>query len=107
MAGHPVAASLLMLALLIGGFVSAMRVKQEVFPEFSLDVIGISVPYPGAGPEEVETGIILSVEDSVRGIEGVKRVTSTARLMLLWAQRSIRCMSCTKVCFIPSTSRLF
>ena len=78
MAGHPVAANLLMLALLIGGFVSAMRVKQEVFPEFTLDVIGISIPYPGAGPEEVETGIILSVEDAVRGIEGVKRVTSTA-----------------------------
>ena len=78
MAGHPVAANLLMLGLLIGGFVSAMRVKQEVFPEFTLDVVGISIPYPGASPEEVETGILLSVEDSVRSIEGVKKVTSTA-----------------------------
>ena len=59
-------------------FVSAMRVKQEVFPEFTLDVVGISIPYPGASPEEVETGILLSVEDSVRSIEGVKKVTSTA-----------------------------
>lgn len=79
MAGHPVAANLLMLALLIGGFVSAFNIKQEVFPEFTLDVIGISVSYPGASPEETETGILLVTEDAVRGIEGVKRITSTAR----------------------------
>ncbi|RPG16544.1 MAG: efflux RND transporter permease subunit [Phycisphaera sp. TMED9] len=78
MAGHPVAANLLMAALLIGGIMSALRVRQEVFPEFSLDIIGISVPYPGASPEEVERGIITVIEDAVRGLDGVKRVTSTA-----------------------------
>ena len=54
MAGHPVAANLLMLGLVVGGLVMAFRVKQEVFPEFTLDVVGISIPYPGASPEEVE-----------------------------------------------------
>ena len=78
MAGHPVAANLLMLGLLLGGVLSALRIKQEVFPEFSLDVIGISIPYPGASPSEVETGILMVTEDSVRGIEGVKQITSTA-----------------------------
>ena len=71
MAGHPVAANLLMAALLIGGIMSALRVRQEVFPEFSLDIIGISVPYPGASPEEVERGIITVIEDAVRGLDGV------------------------------------
>ena len=78
MASHPVAANLLMLALLLGGFYSALNIKQEVFPEFSLDVIGISIPYPGASPEETEKGILMVTEDAVRGIEGVKRITSTA-----------------------------
>lgn len=78
MAGHPVAANLLMAALLIGGIMSALRVRQEVLPEFSLDIIGISILYPGASPEEVERGIISVVEDAVRGIDGVKRITSTA-----------------------------
>lgn len=78
MAGHPVAANLLMLALVVGGIFMAFRVKQEVFPEFSLDIVGISVIYPGASPEEVEEGIVVAVEDAVRGIEGVKKVTSTA-----------------------------
>ena len=78
MAGHPVAANLLMLGLVIGGLVMAFRVKQEVFPEFTLDVVGVSVPYPGASPEEVEEGIVIAVEDAVRGLDGVKRVTSTS-----------------------------
>ena len=78
MASHPVAANLLMVALLVGGFFSATRIKQEVFPEFSLDVVGISIPYPGASPSEIETGILMVTEDAVRGIEGVKRLTSTA-----------------------------
>ncbi len=78
MAGHPVAANLLMLGLVIGGLVMALRVKQEVFPEFTLDVVGISIPYPGASPEEVEEGLVVAVEDAVRGLDGVKRVTSTS-----------------------------
>ncbi len=78
MAGHPVAANLLMLALVIGGLFMAFRVKQEVFPEFTLDIVGVSVTYPGASPEEVEKGIVIAIEDAVRGIEGVKKVTSTA-----------------------------
>ena len=78
MAGHPVAANLLMLGLVVGGLVMAFRVKQEVFPEFTLDVVGISIPYPGASPEEVEEGIVIAVEDAVRGLDGVKRVTSTS-----------------------------
>ena len=78
MASHPVAANLLMIALVVGGFYSAFNIKQEVFPSFSLDIIGISIPYPGASPEETEKGILMVTEDAVRGIEGVKRITSTA-----------------------------
>ena len=78
MARNSVAANLLMLIFIIGGIVIARQVKQEVFPEFSADIIQVNVPYPGASPEEVEQGIILSIEDGIRGLEGVKRVTSTA-----------------------------
>ena len=60
MARNPVAANLLMVLILVGGFLSAIGIKQEVFPEFELDVIVVDVPYPGASPEEVEQGIILA-----------------------------------------------
>ena len=53
MAHHPVSANLLMLVLLLGGFFYGTRIKQEVFPDFDLDMVTISVPYPGASPHEV------------------------------------------------------
>lgn len=78
MARNPVAANLFMFILLFGGLVMLPSIKQEVFPEFSLDLAVVSVPYPGASPEEVEQGIVLVVEEAVRGLDGVKRVSSNA-----------------------------
>jgi len=78
MARNPVAANLLMVMVLAGGVIGLTRVKQEVFPEFDLDLVQVSVAYPGASPEEVEQGIVLAVEEAVRGIDGVKRVVSTS-----------------------------
>jgi multidrug efflux pump subunit AcrB len=78
MARNPVASNLLMVVLLLGGFILRGQTKQEVFPEFDADTVTVSVAYPGASPEEVETGIVLAVEESVRGEDGVKKVTSSA-----------------------------
>ncbi|MYH02456.1 MAG: efflux RND transporter permease subunit [Nitrospira sp. SB0675_bin_23] len=78
MTHHTVAANLVMLIFILGGLLISTNVKQEVFPEFKVDMIRVFVAYPGASPEEVEQGIILSVEDVVRGLDGVKEVTSTA-----------------------------
>ena len=78
MAGNRVAANLLMLLFLAGGLVVSTRVKQEIFPEFSADTITVSVLHRGASPAEVEQGVILSIEDQVRGLDGVKEVTAVA-----------------------------
>jgi multidrug efflux pump subunit AcrB len=78
MAGNSVAANLLMACLLIGGVVMTGEVKQEVFPAVDLDIISIAVPYPGASPDEVEQGIVMVVEEQVRGLDGIKEVNSTA-----------------------------
>ena len=43
-----------------------------------MDVIQVTVAYPGASPTEVEQGIVLVVEESVRGLDGVKEVNSLA-----------------------------
>ena len=78
MAQNPVASNLLMLMLMGGGFLVGTKIKQEVFPEFDMDVVSVSVAYPGASPEEVEQGIVLAIEEAVRGVDGIKRVTGTA-----------------------------
>ncbi len=51
---------------------------RESFPEFELDRITITVPYPGAAPQEAEQGIGQRVEEAVRSIEGIKKVTAMA-----------------------------
>ena len=79
MAGHSVAANLLMLVLLLGGLIWAVQIKKELFPDFTLDRVVVTISYPGASPEEVEQGIILAVEEAVQGLDNVKEVTSTAR----------------------------
>jgi len=79
MAKNRVAANLLMLTFLVGGLISVPHIRQEVFPPFEVDVVTVSVPYPGASPEDVEQGVVLAIEDGVRGLDGVERVTSSAR----------------------------
>jgi multidrug efflux pump subunit AcrB len=77
-AQNPVAANLVMVGLLVGGIFAARGVEREVYPEFDLDLITVAIAYPGASPEEVEQGVVLAVEEAVRGVEGVKELTSTA-----------------------------
>lgn len=78
MARNGVAANLLMVFMLVAGFASYNRIVQEVFPETSLDLVTVSVAYPGATPEEVEESIVQKVEEAVQAIDGVKKVTGTA-----------------------------
>ena len=78
MANNSVAANLAMIIILVGGALGLSRIKQEIFPAFDLDLVRVTVAYPGASPEEVEQGIVLAIEEAVRGVDGVKRITSSA-----------------------------
>ncbi|MDJ0919358.1 MAG: efflux RND transporter permease subunit [Woeseiaceae bacterium] len=75
---NPVAGNLLMIVLLVGGAMSAVNLQRQVFPTISPGTVDITVPFPGATPAEVEEGVTRRVEEAVLGIDGVKRVTSTA-----------------------------
>ncbi len=78
MAGNHVAANLLMLLFIVGGLVMGFSVKQEVFPEVDLEKVQISVAYPGAGPDEVEEGIILPLEEAISGIDNLTELNARA-----------------------------
>ncbi|MBI9018096.1 MAG: efflux RND transporter permease subunit [Phycisphaerae bacterium] len=77
-ASNHVAANLLMIVILIGGVISLLTINKEIFPETEIDMITISVPYLGASPSEVETGVILRIEEAVAGIEGIKKIAANA-----------------------------
>jgi multidrug efflux pump subunit AcrB len=79
MARNSVAANLLMIILIGGGIWTMLNMQKEVFPQFQLDIVEVSVVYPGAAPTEVEMGILMPVEDAIRSVEGIKEITSTAR----------------------------
>lgn len=76
--GHGVAANVLMMAVVVGGALSLFSVKREIFPETSPPIVRVSVPYPGAAPEEVEAGIVLRIEEAVQDIAGVKEIRGIA-----------------------------
>jgi Cation/multidrug efflux pump len=57
----------------------AFEVQKQVFPEFELDIIEVDVRYPGSSPEEVEQGILQPIEGALRGVQGIKEMTSQAR----------------------------
>jgi len=78
MAQNPIAANLLMIILLGGGIWTMFNIQKEVFPQFQLDIVEVSVVYPGASPAEVEQGILRPVEEAIRGVQGIKEVTSEA-----------------------------
>jgi len=73
-----VAANFLMLVILLVGCSTWFKLRKEIFPETAIDAVTISVPYPNASPEEVEKGVILPIEEAIEGLDGIKRVTSTA-----------------------------
>jgi multidrug efflux pump subunit AcrB len=78
MVRNPLITNLLMFILIGGGIWSMFNIQKEVFPQFQLDFVEVSVVYPGAAPTEVEQGILLPVEEAIRGVQGIKEVTSTA-----------------------------
>jgi multidrug efflux pump subunit AcrB len=78
-AENHVAANLLMFLIFLGGIVTVFTIKVEVFPEFSMDMITVTMEYPGASPAEVEEAIIRRIEERVAGLAGIKRIDSSAR----------------------------
>ncbi len=78
MAHNRVAANLLMLFFLVGGGLSLLRVNREVFPEARLEMVTVTVPYPGATPVEVVEGVVLPVEEAIRGVDGIDELRSSA-----------------------------
>ena len=73
-----VAANLLAGIVIVAGLFMASSIKLELFPELDLDIINVSIAYPGAAPEEVESGIVELIEDRIQDLDGIKRIRGTA-----------------------------
>ena len=75
---NPIAANLLMFSLVVGGLLGLIEVRKEEFPNIDVPTITVSVPYLGAAPSEVETGVCIRIEEAVQGIEGIEKIKTQA-----------------------------
>lgn len=79
---NPIAANLLMVVIILGGLSNLVNLNKEVFPGVETNLIRVEVPYPGAGPVEVEEQTVKRIEEAIADLDGIKEITSTARLSL-------------------------
>lgn len=76
---YEVAVNVIIIAFVILGFIGAKSMKSSFFPLTESKNITISVFYPGASPEEMEEGVVLKIEDNLKGVVGIDRITSVSR----------------------------
>ncbi|WP_194768472.1 efflux RND transporter permease subunit [Tamlana sp. I1] len=76
---HHIAVTIFILAFTIFGILGLRSLKSSFFPIIESKIITIQIAYPGASPQEIEEGIVLQIEDNLKGLRGVDRVTSTSR----------------------------
>ena len=75
---YPVAVNIVILAFFVFGIVGALSMRSSFFPLVDSNIITIQVTYPGASPQEIEEGVVLKIEDNLKGLLGIDRVTSVS-----------------------------
>ncbi len=75
---YPVYANLILAIVILAGGLSLLSLKKSFFPETESRYLSVSVFYPGASPVEMEEGVTTRIEEAVRGLIGIKEITSTS-----------------------------
>ena len=78
-ARNGIAANLLMVVAFIGGIFGFLSLEKEAFPAADFNGASVSIAWPGASPQDVEDQIVVRLEEVVADIDGLKRMTGTAR----------------------------
>ena len=67
-----------MIVIIVVGIGSGVIIQRAMFPNIEVPVISVTIAYPGAAPEEVELGIVLKVEEALKDLEGIERLSAQA-----------------------------
>ncbi len=76
---HRTAANLLLVLMVVLGAAAATQIRSQFFPDVILDSVNVSVTWDGAGPEDVDNGVIALLEPALLSVEGIESTTSNAR----------------------------
>ncbi|MFK5857515.1 MAG: efflux RND transporter permease subunit [Bacteroidota bacterium] len=75
---YPISTNVFIFAFVIFGTLALFSLRSSFFPLSESHIINIQIIYPGASPEEVEEGIVLKIENNLRGVSGLERITSVS-----------------------------
>lgn len=75
---RPVATVMLMVSMVFLGIVSMLSMKSELLPNMNIPMVVVSTTWNGAVPEDVNSQITKKIEDSLSGVDGIKKITSTS-----------------------------
>lgn len=73
---YPILGNMIMLLFLVFGYLGYKNMKKSFFPETDSRIISIQATYPGSSPEEIEEGVVSRIEDNLKGLTGIERITS-------------------------------
>ena len=73
---HRTSANIIMILMIVIGLLSIGRLNKQFFPDFDVEVIAVSIDWPGATAEEIDQNIVQLLEPELRPISGVKKVSS-------------------------------
>ena len=76
----PVLAWMMMFGTILFGIIAVTRIGISQFPDVDNPTVSVSIAWPGASPEDVETGIINPIEDAMSQVTGVITMTSSAKV---------------------------
>ncbi|MCT4600355.1 MAG: efflux RND transporter permease subunit [Marinifilaceae bacterium] len=76
---YPITGNILIILTLAIGFIGFQGLNSTMTPQIDPGAIRITAAYPGASPQEIEEGIILKIEQNLKGISGIDRMVSTSR----------------------------
>ena len=73
---HPTSVNILLIGIAVFGYMGMTQISSSFFPLTTTKTVVIDINYLGASPAEIEEGIVLKIEDNLRGLNGLDRVTS-------------------------------
>ena len=76
---YPVAVNTITVLIFVFGYFGLKSTRSSLFPETESRTIQVQIIYPGAAPEEVEEGVVLQIENDVKGVSGVERISSLSQ----------------------------
>ncbi|MGR8918297.1 MAG: efflux RND transporter permease subunit [Gammaproteobacteria bacterium] len=77
-ARHPTAANLVLALMFICGLAATTQINRQFFPDFGIDIVTVTVSWPGATAADVDQNIVQAIESELRFLDGVKKVTSSS-----------------------------